>query len=203
MQMLLKKQRTLEERALSDLKGWFLGRANAGQDLLAAAELADLGFSVFVAQTYRREKIGGRAQTVSSLRLRPYVFIEMTIASGFPGITDRTREEAGIAANARGMAHLLCNESGLPRRLHGGVVDTLKRLEIEEMRDAQRATARRTSPFPPGIDVRIVRGLFEGHSGQLLACSRGIAYIVTETATLSVADCDIATLDRQMAKGAG
>lgn len=180
---------------MSETKGWFLGRANGGQDLLAASELADLGFETFIARRYWREVIGGQRVLRYGHRLRPYVFVALTVDKAWPGVTQRTRDEAGIAANVRGMAHLFCNSAELPQRLPGSAVDALKRLEIEEMRDAERKRNKRESVFKEGSEVTVLRGMFAGQTGTLIACVRGIAYVATDVATLTIADCDIGPVE--------
>lgn len=165
-------------------KRWYVVQTKPGQEYRAAKELRNQSFGVYVAKTYRRQRMDGkRVHPVASLRFTSYIFVAF----------DPDLEEHGPISNTRGVAHLMCTHSGEPHPIPDRIIEALRGCADEELADCtKRSRPSEASKLRPGAQVRLkTSDLFRGRTGQVLAVERGVVHVLCGMMVLSPQEVDV------------
>jgi transcription antitermination factor NusG len=178
---------------------WGFAKCRSNMMATAATGLLDQRFVIYAPKTFERLKVaGGAAQVVAHYRLPPYLFVQ------FEEDTEDLQhviDQAGLVASQRGIQHVYCDDRGRPFRVSMSEIQYLRRLEEDQMGDAQKRPRGKETPFLPGVWVRIDRHAnFAGQEGEIRTSIRGMSKVIIGTIVIEVADCDISLAKRPVAE---
>jgi hypothetical protein len=180
---------------------WYVGIAESGRGkiYLAAYELFEVGFQVYVPLAYTREKLASGATALTTRpKLETYFFVNLDAAR-------QDNRELRTALDQRGVKAILCSyaksgERGGPQSIPRAVIDDYRAQELADLRGSvPSGSVPKKRESRKGLELlgkyRVIGGIAAGAEGKLVAFERGLAHLDINGMLWSVADRDISPVD--------
>jgi transcription antitermination factor NusG len=183
---------------------WFVATTKHMQESLAAAQLREQGYIVYLPKTYSQSPNCRRP--IAEVRYPGYIFIRF----------DAAAQEHGPINNTRGVDELMVDLDGNPRPLPThkrlleefpkGLVEAIR--ELEDIEFGRASTTRKAKPredLQEGDKVRIHNPTHpaHGHEGHILKLEKGIASVLVGFFNVwKLPDTDLKRIDTEKRKAA-
>lgn len=172
------------------MKKWYVASTKHRQELLAAANLREQKYSIYLPKRHYRYVDGKRHLPATALRFPGYIFVAF----------DASKEEHGPIANTRGIDELLVDAREIPLALPEFVVPMLR--DIEEQEFGRSSSIKKPQPrddLEAGNWVLVNNRdhWAAGKKGVILELARGIAKVLIGFMPVELADIDLKKLETE------